>query len=562
MRIAKVLALMTLCAFSVLAYNGRSAIQVAETVESYIGLEVNNSSQVNRHEVIRTKDASFIKVHFEYFNLPEGAYIEVSNSNGSEVYRYGQVERDEFTFDENYGEDGYTSFSAMSISDKVVHIRLVDKSDKSSARATDDYGVHVSWYRQGYSEETINELFGWGSGDNQSTCGQNERYDAVCYETSHPTEFERARSVARLLMGNSLCTSWRVGDNNHMFTNNHCMSTSSAVSGSESWFNYQRTSCGGSNMATATKVSGNSLLATDYDLDYTLYTVNSFASVEGFGNLGLDVRVPTLNEEIYIPQHGSGNPKELAIESDRNSGNVCRIDDAVADGRAANTDTGYFCDTIGGSSGSPVLARASHRVIALHHFGGCTNQGVLISEIWPQVSSFFGGVVPQGSSNGGGNASPNAGFSYAANLLSVSFTDASSDSDGSIVDWAWDFGDGNGSSAQNPSNTYAANGSYNVTLTVTDDQGASSSNTQTITVNDGSLALSANSYKSRGNAYVDLSWSGGSSSTVDIYRNGSLIATTANDGSFTDALGKKVRGSFTYEVCEAGDCSNAVTASF
>jgi len=56
-----------------------------------------------------------------------------------------------------------------------------------------------------------------------------------------------------------------------------------------------------------------------------------------------------------------------------------------------------------------------------------------------------------------------AGFTSAPSGLTVNFTDTSTDPTG----WAWDFGDGNTSTAQNPVNTYATAGTYTVCLTVT-----------------------------------------------------------------------------------------------
>ena len=55
----------------------------------------------------------------------------------------------------------------------------------------------------------------------------------------------------------------------------------------------------------------------------------------------------------------------------------------------------------------------------------------------------------------------------------------SSDPDGTIASYAWEFGDGNTGTGVNPSHTYAAEGSYTVTLTVLDDVGASASATTT-----------------------------------------------------------------------------------
>jgi len=67
---------------------------------------------------------------------------------------------------------------------------------------------------------------------------------------------------------------------------------------------------------------------------------------------------------------------------------------------------------------------------------------------------------------------PTAMFSWTADLLDVSFTDTSTD-DGSISNWFWDFGDGNTSGASNPQHSYDGAGDYTVTLTVTDNHGAS-----------------------------------------------------------------------------------------
>ncbi|WP_363796267.1 M14 family zinc carboxypeptidase [Lysobacter firmicutimachus] len=86
---------------------------------------------------------------------------------------------------------------------------------------------------------------------------------------------------------------------------------------------------------------------------------------------------------------------------------------------------------------------------------------------------------------GPGNNPPVANFSSSASGLTVSFTDSSTDSDGSIVSRSWNFGDGTTSTATSPSKTYAAAGTYTVTLTVTDDDGATHSKTASVTVSDG-----------------------------------------------------------------------------
>ena len=69
----------------------------------------------------------------------------------------------------------------------------------------------------------------------------------------------------------------------------------------------------------------------------------------------------------------------------------------------------------------------------------------------------------------GENSPPAAYFTMVQTDANVSFTDASSDSDGSVAQWLWDFGDGNYSNEQNASHTYLTNGDYSVILYVRDD---------------------------------------------------------------------------------------------
>ena len=61
-----------------------------------------------------------------------------------------------------------------------------------------------------------------------------------------------------------------------------------------------------------------------------------------------------------------------------------------------------------------------------------------------------------------------------------------------------------------------------------------------------------------------LKWRGATSANVDVYRDGNVIATTPNDGSYDDSTGTTGQASFTYKVCEAGTqtCSNTVTVNF
>ena len=79
------------------------------------------------------------------------------------------------------------------------------------------------------------------------------------------------------------------------------------------------------------------------------------------------------------------------------------------------------------------------------------------------------------------------------------------------------------------------------------------------------ITLTTNGFKQQGLQKADLTWSGATSANVDIYRNGNLIATVPNSGSYRDNIDQRGGGSYTHRVCESGGtttCSNTTTTNF
>ena len=78
------------------------------------------------------------------------------------------------------------------------------------------------------------------------------------------------------------------------------------------------------------------------------------------------------------------------------------------------------------------------------------------------------------------------------------------------------------------------------------------------------IHLRASGHKVGGINTMRLSWSGATSSNIDVYRDGIVVATVPNTGSYTDSTGDTGRARYTYKVCEAGTltCSNEVTVRF
>lgn len=96
---------------------------------------------------------------------------------------------------------------------------------------------------------------------------------------------------------------------------------------------------------------------------------------------------------------------------------------------------------------------------------------------------------------GGGNQPPQAAFTSSTNALTASFNAASSfDPDGTITSYAWAFGDSTTGTGSTPTHTYANPGTYSVTLTVTDNGGATDSETQSVTVAAAPSATAADAF--------------------------------------------------------------------
>jgi serine protease len=112
-----------------------------------------------------------------------------------------------------------------------------------------------------------------------------------------------------------------------------------------------------------------------------------------------------------------------------------------------------------------------------------------------------------------------------------------------------------------------ADGTHTMVAVATDSAGQTAEDGISVTVDNsgrGGITLTAAGYKLKGQRAVDLAWTGATGGEVQVYRDGALIAVTANDGSYTDGLGGRGAGTFGYQVCQTDGltCSDVAAVTF
>jgi len=163
------------------------------------------------------------------------------------------------------------------------------------------------------------------------------------------------------------------------------------------------------------------------------------------------------------------------------------------------------------------------------------------------------------------NEEPIAGYSYTCTDLSCVFdATQSSDPDGSIVAYRWDFGEGEASESGGPVKNHS------FTLEIEDNLGAISTQSTIVTVTvvvqpdptDIQLSVAGNKY--RRHKWAELTWSDASGSEVHIFRDGNMLTTVTNDGNFNDRAVSKKTKSAVYQICESesSNCSEEISVKF
>ncbi len=341
--------------------------------------------------------------------------------------------------------------------------------------------------------------------------------DVVCSEGE--AWDQQIRSVAAISVGGGIfCTGAALNNTSHdgrglFLTANHCEINAQNAASIVTYWNFQNSYCRTPGSGDSGR-NGNGVL-TDFNtgaLFRASYSASDFTLVELDDPLDPSHQVflsgwnanPVIDTPGIAIHHPSGAEKRISFDNDL----VVRSDYL---GNSSNPSGNHLLirdwdlgTTEAGSSGSPLFDEG-HRIIGQLHGGyaACGNNssdwyGALAAS-WTgggtdssRVSNWLdmegtGELAIDGieSSDGSGIKEPNAAFGWSCNEQSCAFdASGSTDSDGNIVSYIWDFGDGTSSTGINPNHTYSSSGFFDVTLTVVDNDEQKDSTTQSVPVGD------------------------------------------------------------------------------
>ncbi|CAM9705072.1 unnamed protein product, partial [Heterosigma akashiwo] len=310
--------------------------------------------------------ASYIAVHFDFIVPRSGEYLRISDPSGMQSYVIEQGRK-------TRSSNPQTSFWAKHVKGDTMIIELMSEHDHlGTTFRIDEIGLGDP--NIGNEEALVYD-----------DCQGSDRKNAKCYsDTTVYPQYAAAQAVARLLIqGAWLCTGWLASDDNHLITNYHCIDSDLQAYNTDYEFMAETPTCNEGKDYAVIKLpaetepnANDGGPSTHYDylrFDMDLKTIpTDSAGDQQFRDLCQGM-------EIYIPQHCAGWDKMLGIESTHSSepmNSRCHVSGWYTAGCTASSgyyEVGYYCDTLGGSSGSPVITMREedgyHQVIALHHCG-------------------------------------------------------------------------------------------------------------------------------------------------------------------------------------------------
>lgn len=268
-------------------------------------------------------------------------------------------------------------FWSRPIAGSYVVVELVpSKSVTAAARAAAGFSVSIDGYK------------GMRAAAQEENCGADDSRPAKCFISDAPSDVQmylKAQAVARVLINGTIpCSGSLLGPGGYFLTAAHCIRTEDAAREAIVEFGAESAECADDSKiqmgSQGTDFLRNSQLhAVNVDLDYAVLKLDLSGAnsnlVTKFGFLKLRAAGATNGEELFIPHHPNAYAKRVSAKND-NAAITAQVGQAktACSGNVAD-QVAYMADTVGGSSGAPVISAKDYTVVAVHRCGGCTSVG-------------------------------------------------------------------------------------------------------------------------------------------------------------------------------------------
>jgi V8-like Glu-specific endopeptidase len=200
----------------------------------------------------------------------------------------------------------------------------------------------------------------------ESIVGTDERQHLYAYQGNlAPTVNATQGPVAKLSYIKTtvngpkrlVCTGFLIDDDT-LITNEHCASTPELCATTKVMFGFAFDKLG--QMPSLEQYDCASVAAVNVDLDLAVLKLNGSPGPK-WGTVKLAAHDAVQGDRLFLLQHPAGEAKQISDLG-------CKVFEPKSPGRAPDSDFAHECDTLGGSSGSPVFNIAGE-VVGLHHWG-------------------------------------------------------------------------------------------------------------------------------------------------------------------------------------------------
>jgi V8-like Glu-specific endopeptidase len=282
--------------------------------------------------IVRQPGTAFLRVHFKDIQDTIGQEYTISIKD----YRdrvVAQYERSDFIKSSDFWTD--------IIYGSVATIQVIGK-------ATPD-GLSFTIAEYAYQARGHRPLSTIGNSENEPI--RNYKSDDGIYSS--------AKGIAKLsiIRDGSLttCTGFMIG-RDLLITNQHCVPEPSLCRDILAIFGYEEMA--GETVTRGEQYHCSEAMPPNYVLDFVLLRMTGEPGKK-WGVLTLSDRSLVSGEALMVIHHPNGEPKQISKRD-------CTAVTVPADGRGKETDFGHSCDTLGGSSGSPMLDM-NRQVVGIHH---------------------------------------------------------------------------------------------------------------------------------------------------------------------------------------------------